>query len=868
MRRQGASQDKGGGIKLGGNGIERSVLKTLLLALVSFLLLSHPSLAQNKQSHPLSEITPIDVNLNMTNSSGVIHNITDVGKIGIGTSSPLTPLHVAGIITSGSGVSLLRDVSTDQLRVAGGNSFSFVANSVNGSGILMYGRDHASKGSMEIHILDTGANTGNLSIITTSASGSSATRLRMTTGGNIGIGTTSPGSKLTVLGQGIAPLSWGDTSELGRLTFIGSTPVVTALSGDLVVARTSALTETARFTSTGNVGIGTATPSSKLHISGTGALLNVSNQTHSFLFVNETSGNVGIGTTKTQSKLHIQNGAALAITDTSGIRTGFTSQNDVDKYVQMESRGSAEPGTLFGLNLTNLSYVRSTGDSLAIGTSVASPLVFGTGDNERMRIVSGGNVGIGTTNPQQKLEVVGNLNLSGTPAIIFTGIGSFPATERRIGVGGLGEITMTVLSTDAALLRLQQGGTNKFIFYTNDSIYFGSSQDTNLYRSAADVLKTDDTLHIAGELFIDNIKGFTSSVVNIPSTYNFTVDTNTLFVDASNNRVGTGTTNPSYKLDVFGAVRIDDPTANKAHLYLDVTEYGIAKFEGKGIRIFSSNPGGTDIQLGFATGSIETSEANFVPHFTISNSSGNVGIGTTNPQQKLDVVGIINTTKGINISSGTGNQIVFGGDTNLYRSAADVLKTDDTFDANLLRIQGSNTLVQQGGGATAVLQIVPGFNNVSIANTGNTTIDGTTFVVDGTNDRVGIGTTSPGAKLEVSGGSTQAVLKIDGTVNPEILLANAGTIKLEIGIPTGAGNYITGSAVNDVVFRQSGGQKILFSTSSAGTTNDLTLSGGNVGIGTTSPSAKLEVNGSGTSGLSLNVTGDLFVNDTDRKSVV
>ncbi|GIU68249.1 MAG: hypothetical protein KatS3mg001_099 [Candidatus Pacearchaeota archaeon] len=40
---------------------------------------------------------------------------------------------------------------------------------------------------------------------------------------------------------------------------------------------------------------------------------------------------------------------------------------------------------------------------------------------------------------------------------------------------------------------------------------------------------------------------------------------------------------------------------------------------------------------------------------------------------------------------------------------------------------------------------------------------------------------------------------------------------------------------------------------------------GNVGIGTTSPSAKLEIQGSGTGGLSLNVTNDLFVNDTSGR---
>src|SRR3989338_3955438 len=40
------------------------------------------------------------------------------------------------------------------------------------------------------------------------------------------------------------------------------------------------------------------------------------------------------------------------------------------------------------------------------------------------------------------------------------------------------------------------------------------------------------------------------------------------------------------------------------------------------------------------------------------------------------------------------------------------------------------------------------------------------------------------------------------------------------------------------------------------------VTGSNVGIGTPSPGAKLEIQGSGSEGLSLNVTNDLFVNDT------
>ena len=231
----------------------------------------------------------------------------------------------------------------------------------------------------------------------------------------------------------------------------------------------------------------------------------------------------------------------------------------------------------------------------------------------------------------------------------------------------------------------------------------------------------------------------TSAIPALNVTGDLTVDTNTLKVDSTNNRVGIGTSAPSGALYVNGQTNIFNGASGNVG--------GISILPSNTDTTILNNSPGSYGDYGMRFKTMKTTGGAAYVDALYLQYDGDVGIGTTAPAYKLDVYGTEDITMRIHRpSSALGLNDTCGigfsqrGDTNT--------STSDTRAAIVSTYNGSLHLITEPGG-----------------NLNSNPVDHAALSIVGTNQVVGIGTSSPStwAKLEVAGtagaqtGATQAL---------------------------------------------------------------------------------------------------------------
>ena len=268
----------------------------------------------------------------LVQNSGVA--INDSGNVGISTTSPTMKLHVLDSV--GAGTQTLQG-----LRLEGNsNTYYDIGRDASGGSSTGYLKFWGSQSSYNGYVF----------------AGVDREFLRITNAGNMGIGTTSPVGKLDVQGGRSYFAAGSEQYGLG---------VKYSTSGGAVF-----------FGATSN----SATPDAAISNAGGGTLMTLQN-----------GGNVGLGTTSPSMKLHVLDTVGAGTQTLQGLRLEGNSSTYYD--IGRDASGGS-----------STAYLKFWGSQ-----SGSNGYVFAGVDREFLRITNTGNVGIGTTNPGQKLSVVGTV---------------------------------------------------------------------------------------------------------------------------------------------------------------------------------------------------------------------------------------------------------------------------------------------------------------------------------------------------------------------------------------------------------------------------------------------------------------------------
>ena len=537
------------------------------------------------------------------------------------------------------------------------------------------------------------------------------------------------------------------------------------------------------------------------------------------------TGKVGVGTTTPTSGLSVVTDGRTNSSHPVGVHLGKDSNI---AYIELcESIGG------------NVDF--STGDSsndfngrISYTHSGNYMTFFTNGNNERLRINSIGNIGIGNNNPSQKLDVDGNVNFTGNlyqNGSLYTS----PVVHKKIY-----NVTVTSKTSDhpyyntgsslgyfiddqhSPVIQFKVGNTYRFnqndstnsshqlrfyndvaksSAYTSNVTYNGTAGSSGAYTEIQITASTPTKLYYqcvnhgymgnygAVEISIDNLtsteigylNGVTSGIQTQFSgitSSQWTTNSSNIYYSTGN--VGIGILSPNEKLHVdAGNILISNTSSKQPKMIFEKISSDnnvIVEYDGSSSTA-SSN------YLAFYSGtngwSTKGSSLNIIPN------NGRVGIGTITPQSLLDVNGVIRASYNTDTTSYFGRAAVGGG----------IAGASDCADfAHIDHYSENNYSLRQNNSGTTIINAPSGSSGIQF-----NINDSTKMIID-TNGEIGINVSNPSYKLDVNGdiNFTGNLLKNGGSFSVShkttfnVTVSSKSSNHPYYGNGSGSGYYIDG----------------------------------------------------------------------------
>ena len=771
------------------------------------------------------------------------------GNLGIGTANPLQKLHVVGNarVTGAYYDSNNSPGTANQVLVSTATGTDWVDGS--GSGIIggpylpltggtLSGNLTITKSSAMMKVSEAGG--GDIRMVAGGSTGyigtynntsmqimqNGSNAIFIDTSKNIGIGTTSPGARLAIGDPGgsttrsiqiegnnstsgmngvigyfsnglyISNNYYYNSGQVHPVSTLGQTNIGcitgTTTGSNFIDFNVSDHTDSnnapdirMRIMDSGNVGIGTTSPAEKLDIAGNvrvgqnngfyinnqnvgikrdsndlvlGGFGNVIIKSSNTTVVNQaermritSAGNVGIGTTSPANKLHVE-GGNIQLSDNQHITWGYGGNNAI--------------------------YGNNSSDFIKIFTN----------GSERLIVNSSGNVGIGTTSPSKKLDIAGDVKLTNSNSIYWRNAADnadIPllnlSSNNTFNIGTTSSsvpVQMALHTAGSERIRISANG-NVGIGTTSPDYLFEVEKTTSGSATLASFKNTENTgIRISrtgtspGTSYLNVVNNgalYTSSDSHIA----FQPGNSTSVFMQSTGNVGIGTTSPTKNLEIGtnGSAETEFRMhSDQAGKYINIQSAGnFTSVKTTGSQNFILDSSGSSGYITMVTNATERIRVNY---------NGNVGIGTTSPQKLLEVKSSTAYNSTLRLQTSAHNWDIQGGEAG-YSSTAFALDYDGTTFFRAIGITDSRF---SGGLSVGTINAAPPTGGLYVA--GN----------------VGIGTTSPGAKLSVNGN-----VKIEGTNS--LLFGGSATIPNWEVKPSGSDLVIndTGSNVGSVLFNNDEG---------------------------------------------------------------